>query len=59
MTAIYVPSIQVALQDFIPCMAQQLANHIANRLSEKLESSGSAHINYEQDVIQSQTSDDM
>lgn len=46
MTAVDISLIQISLRDRIPRTAQQLANRIANRLSEKRRSSGSTIVDY-------------
>lgn len=57
MNAIDIRSMQISFRDRIPRTAQQLRNRIANRLSKKPKTIGSAYMNDEPDVIQLHTDD--
>lgn len=59
MTTIVIPSIQIPLLDSTPRTVPQLANCIANRLSEKPKTAGSAYKGSESSPFQSQTDDAM
>lgn len=55
MTGIDRASIQIALRDLTPREAQEPIKRIANRLSKKPKTAGSAYINFESGVIQQVT----
>lgn len=54
-TAVNIPSIHISLRDRTLRTAQQLTNHIANRLSKKPETAKSAYMNNESTPVQTQT----